>query len=652
MKSRFTSNVKIKRMARAALVAVCLMASMGSGAPAAYAEDFWALERQARQDEQQGDLQAAVPKWKLLLTHYMAEGNPVNAALYAKNLGQYYDGQKQYETAIYYYELENENWLKAGYDWGAQDLFRAEEIRSTLELYVQTEDEPALAAASGGNGGGLAKFEPVYGTYLGMYSELDPQMGNQYVRSEQFYNKKHAIYLAYTQWGKPFPRQYAVNAKAAGAALQIAFEPGNGLDEVKDGDYIRQWAAAAKATGLPIFLRFACEMNGNWVPWHGDPAKYIEKFKLVHDIMEQEAPNVAMVWSPGDVPINTMSAYYPGDDAVDWVGVSMYSTPYENGDPSKPQLGLGPVDRLEELYRLYADRKPVMISETAVAHATVGDGKSWTDWGVMNLERLYEVMTKQYPRLKAITYFNRGATQPGVTDNFLLRDNSAMMEAYKRLIGSSHFLTRVENGAKPSAAGGYVKAQGSAAFSGRTVVYPYVKLPDVYNGKVEYRLNGMFLKTELPPYKGVELEAGGIVSGSVLEVKAFNQAGTPAVTRQLVLEPRTSVTVNGRSLAFEQPPVNWQGNVLVPMRAVFEAVGAQVGWNQATLTATGRKGETTASVTIDSLTAMQNGKEYQLEAAPRLINGYTMVPVRFIAEAFGAKVEWDGPHAAVRITMP
>ena len=44
-------------------------------------------------------------------------------------------------------------------------------------------------------------------------------------------------------------------------------------------------------------------MNGEWVPWYGDPEKYKEKFRLVHDIMEQEAPNVAMVWSPNFFPI-------------------------------------------------------------------------------------------------------------------------------------------------------------------------------------------------------------------------------------------------------------------------------------------------------------------------------------------------------------
>ncbi|MNV67167.1 hypothetical protein D3C71_1599540 [compost metagenome] len=88
------------------------------------------------------------------------------------------------------------------------------------------------------------------------------------------------------------------------------------------------------------------------------------------------------------------------------------------------------------------------------------------------------------------------------------------------------------------------------------------------------------------------------------------------------------------------------------MRAVFEALGAEVSWDQTTRTASGRKGSTTASVTIDSHTAVKNGKDYRLEAAPRLINSFTMVPVRFIAESFGAKVEWDGPNAAVRITIP
>lgn len=436
MKNIIALDNRLKRLACSALAAACLAVFPGTGMPTAHAVDYWTLEREAGQDEENGNLHAAAPKWKLLVEHYLAEGNAVNAALYAKNLGKYYDGQKEYETAIYYYELENENWLKAGYDWGAEDLFRA------------------------------------------------------------------------------------------------------------------------------------------------------------------------------------------------------------------------PVDRLEELYRLYADRKPVMISETAVTHATAIDGQAWTDWGVMNLERLYEVMTKEYPRLKAITYFNRGLNQPSVTDNFLLRENSAMMDAYKRIIASPHFLTKVENGAKPAVAGGYAAANGSARFAGKTVIYPYIKIPDIYNGKVEYRLNGSLLKTELPPYEGVELKAGGIVPGSVLEVKAYNQAGAPAVTRQLALEPQITVKLNGRSVSFEEPPVNWEGNVLVPMRAVFEALGAEVSWNPETRTATGRKGGKTASVTIDSISALQNGKTFQLEAAPRLVNGYTMVPARFIAESFGSAVDWDGEISTVLITQP
>lgn len=646
-------HTRLKQTALRAGIAALLAASAAiSPLPAARAADIWTLERQAKQDEQNGNLSAAAEKWHTLLDYFLAEGNATNAALYAKSLGHYYDGLKNYDQAIYYYELENENWLKLGNNWGAVDIERAGVIRTTLELYMSTENEAALINRGAGSGGGLAKFEPLYGAYIGMYSESDPQMGNHYDRSEQFYGRKHALYLAYTQWGKPFPAQYAKNAKASGAALQIAFEPTGGLSQVQDGDYIREWARQAKESGIPIFLRYASEMNGQWTVWNGDPAAYIAKFKLVHDIMAEEAPNVAMVWSPGDVPHGTMAQYYPGDAYVDWVGVSMYTEPYENGDPAKPGLGIGPVERLNEIYWLYADRKPVMISETAVAHLAHKDGASFTEWAAMNLDRVYSAMTKKYPRLKAITYFNRDQGNANSFNDYLLRDNDTMMSAYKRLISQPYFLTKVETGAKPAVPAGYVKAEWAASFARKTQIMPYVKLPDVYTGRVDYWLNGMLLasKTELP--YSLELAAGSVPPGSALEVKAYNQSGELAASRTLILTPQVTVTVNGKETAMEQPPVLKDGSTLAPVRAIFNALGAEVEWNAATQTATGRKNGTVVSMTIGNSVVKKNGAPVKLEAPPELINGYTMVPARFVGEAFGAKVEWEGSSATVRITSP
>lgn len=622
------------------LAAGCL----GALAPArADAESIWSMQASAERAADAGDMEKAVPLWETLTDHFASVGDWESAAIYAGYLDEYYDRTGQYEKAIVYYERENEYWLKFGKDWGAVDVQRAEQIRTVLDLYVSTNDADAVKSLSApASGGELAKFEPESGLYIGIYSEQDPEMGNVFSKSESVYGKKHAIYLAYTQWGKPFPAQYAKNARAAEGALQIAFEPDDGLAEVVDGDYIRTWARAAKAAEIPIFLRFACEMNGDWVRWYGDPQTYIEKFRLVHRIMSEEAPNVAMVWSPNDVPRYSMAAYYPGDDAVDWVGISMYTEPYENGDPNHPALGASPVERLDEVYKLYADRKPIMISETAVSHYTHEDGQAWTEWALANLARLYEIMPKKYPRLKAITYFNVDLNGRESNNDYLLRNNEAVFAAYKTMIAGPYYLSKVETGAKPPSPIGYVKADHQATFAGKVRIVPFVKIPEVFVGKVVYDLNGQTVAEEASAPYSLELEAGDVPEGSVLETRVYRPDGSLAVSRSIGLSSVVSVRIDGEEQRFEQPPVIAAGSTLAPLRAVFEAIGATVEWDQASRTATARKGGTTVAVTIGKREARCNRDTVALEVPAQLVNGYAMVPVRFAGEAFGGTVSWDG----------
>lgn len=639
-----------KRKGLRVLAGVVLAASIGSGgAGTGYAVDWDALEK-ANQYEAEGNISAAAELWEPLLQQFLDEGSITNVAMMAKNLGKYYDSIKEYEKAIRYYELEDEYWKKAGENWGAEDMQRAEQIRLTVDLYVSSGDEAAVAARGLGASGKLAKFEPAYGTYLGMYSELDPLMGNRFTKSEQAYNKKHAIYLAYTQWSKGFPKGHAVNAKEAGGALQIAFEPDQGLDQVQDNEHIRQWARDAKASGIPIFLRFASEMNGDWTVWHGNPQKYIEKWRLLHRIMQEEAPNVAMVWSPNDVPRGTMEEYYPGDDYVDWVGVSLYTEPYEHGNTAASSLGNSPVERLDELYRLYADRKPIMISETAVAHTNHKDGKAWTEWAQMNLDRLYSVMTKKYPRLKAITYFNKDQGEKNSFNDYLLSNNTGMLTAYKSLIADPYFLTKVETGAKPAVPAGYLEADGSVSFAKKLKVAPYIKIPEIMIGKVEYVLNGEVLSSQTAAPFGTELQAGSVLPGSNLELRVYNKDGDRVATRSLTLNPIVSVNIDGKDYQFAQPPVVIDGSTLAPVRAIFNALGATVEWDPETETATGRKDGQTVSITIGSRTVKKGSTTEELKVPAQLVNGSTMVPARFVGEAFGGKVSWDDKTATVIIT--
>lgn len=92
----------------------------------------------------------------------------------------------------------------------------------------------------------------------------------------------------------------------------------------------------------------------------------------------------------------------------------------------------------------------------------------------------------------------------------------------------------------------------------------------------------------------------------------------------------------------DTPPTIVDGRTLVPVRAIFEAIGATVTWDAAANTATGVRGDVIVSIQIDNTTAYVNGEPRTLDVPAQLINGRTMVPARFISESMGCDVTWDG----------
>lgn len=109
------------------------------------------------------------------------------------------------------------------------------------------------------------------------------------------------------------------------------------------------------------------------------------------------------------------------------------------------------------------------------------------------------------------------------------------------------------------------------------------------------------------------------------------------------------VSINGNNLSFEQPPVIMNGKTMVPMRKIFESLQATIKWDDENRIVSGTKGNVTVTLQIDSPVAKVNNSYIQLEQAATIINGSTMVPVRFISEALGAKVGWDAKTSTVLI---
>lgn len=291
---------------------------------------------------------------------------------------------------------------------------------------------------------GRAKFEPEAGCYVGAFVEKDSAVLGDLSKFEHLVEKKHATYFTYVGYGLPFPRQWVAKVKAAGSAPHIAFEPNDGLEKVVDGPYLRGWARDAYAADCPIFLRFASEMNGNWAAYSGSPKRYIEKFRLVHDVMEAEAPNVAMVWTTFATPQSNIGSYYPGDDYVDWVGINIYSVYYHDGDPTKPADQEDPADFLRYIYRKFADRKPIQVSEFAATHFCRVAGRDTSDFATEKMLRFYRALRTEFPRVKAINWFSLDTIAWGLADNnYSLLDSPKVLETYRELVKDSYFLAQV-----------------------------------------------------------------------------------------------------------------------------------------------------------------------------------------------------------------
>lgn len=454
-------------------------------------------------------------------------GNWVNAAIHSKNLAEYYDHNKNYSLAAKYY-VDSANYWKntPNPEWGISLELRAAQISTDIELYVEKNIELGYP---------LAKYEPQSGMYLGFYaagSKEGPDYGEDdyFSRIENIYGRNHAIYLTYTDWTQyslQFPKLHAERVKSEGSALQIALQPMYGLDTVQDTEAIREFARQAQAMDMPIFIRFAGEMNDPGSFWY-DPSgtKYVEKFRLVHDIFEQEAPNVAMVWAPNFMPYDGVEKYYPGDKYVDWVGLSLYMDPVRD---NKETIGETPFIYLKEFTERFPN-KPFMYAEGAIGHYNYLLWKDYTSWANSQLAFKYAYASKMFPQLKAITYFNFDMADANLDhlskhNNYDIGENTSFFNTYKRVIQDDFFIDTLTNESNPNAyTTEYEKVEKLREAAGKHNTITYVKLPlgAVPHYVAAYQNNTIVAESYSMPFE-LNIDFSKLDTTKPLKVMAYDQ---------------------------------------------------------------------------------------------------------------------------------
>lgn len=110
------------------------------------------------------------------------------------------------------------------------------------------------------------------------------------------------------------------------------------------------------------------------------------------------------------------------------------------------------------------------------------------------------------------------------------------------------------------------------------------------------------------------------------------------------------VFIDGKQLVFDVEPTTEQGYLLVPLRAIFEGLGAQIDWNVKTKTVTAAKNDLQITLKIGENKAQKNGQEVSLTVPAKMIDNRTMVPLRFVGEALGTRVDWFSSIESVSIT--
>ncbi len=331
---------------------------------------------------------------------------------------------------------------------------RAASLETQLQVFA---DVPTTAESAGKLFPG-ARLEPVTGCYSGTFIDRDDSLGAPFYGEtfqshrapEQFLSaagKNPGSLFMYLKYGQPFPRAWVARLKAAGVEAHIAWEP-QSLGAVRDDAYLRGFARAAREADWPIFFRFASEMNGFWTPYHGNPALYKTKFRLVHRVLHEEAPRAATIWCVNNPPLGNAFSYYPGDDGCDWVGVNLYAVPFHENRRDKPAFDENPLALLDPIYARFAAKKPIAICEFAASHGAFGDGRDFSDFAREKLSLLYGALPLLYPRVKMVNWFDMNTiihVTPGKARNNFLLTPPKILQSWREATASSHYLTSYQS---------------------------------------------------------------------------------------------------------------------------------------------------------------------------------------------------------------
>lgn len=386
-----------------------------------------------------------------------------------------------------------------------------------------------------------APLEPTSGVYFG-----------ECVNSVSETHANESMMLVYADYGQTdfmnTLNKKLQQAKSLNQVVEIALNfpyHGEQLDSIiADTDYIDQLCDVLKNyQDVKIFLRIGAEPN-DWTP---DAEKYKQAFcKVVNVVKTVSNGNIAYVWSVTHASSANMNDYYPGDDYVDWVGVSGYGTKYfpygDTYDVNSATYKFGnyadPLNVVREVVNCYGDRKPIMISEGGSAYQTNKPiYETDVNWAVLNLKRFYSTVMMKYPQVKLIGYFNK--KMDGESSFYDLDSCTELRQAYDYMTSMPWFIRP-----KHATAKCFKKLSSTINVNDKLEIYALAYTFGDSQPRVDYRIDGTWVNAALYiPYQTI-LDLSELSDGThSLEVTLISEGKTKE-TKTYTINKISSKAVN------------------------------------------------------------------------------------------------------------
>ncbi len=476
-----------------------------------------------------------------------------------------------------------------------------------------------------------------------------------------------SMMLTYQELGQEllsYNKNVMYKADQSGCAVEFALNCPNEGDDIRNisrmNSYLREISDLFKDySDVPVYLRFGAEFD----VWENqcDPDDFIAAFRHVSDYFKDRNSNVAIVWSPNQVSnwYVDIDDYYPGDDYVDWVGLSLYAHMYFQGDKThereteivfKTGLNSNPVIAVKDIVEKYGNRKPIMISESGCGHKLLSSGENLTEFALQRLREYYAYLPMVYPQIKLIAYFDYMVNSPYEKYDLRLSANPQLQNEYLKLVkGPRYVQDSYSNTVGYCNRPVYNGINLDSVFEVSCYAHLYGSTVESVTYFIDDEYVGMSSQLPFTTYIDASRFSG---KHRLKAIAAFDNGSTLASESVVTINPpadEITVEISGDEVYFDQPPVVYNSRTLVPMRTIFEELGARVTWDNDTMTATGKKGDRTVKVTIGQRIMYVNNNKVILDTAPIVLSGRTLVPARAVAEGLGCNVEWDDRFNLVSI---